>query len=75
MSNVLIVVIWKQGHLKRDCQQSIPRNNDFFFLEIMQREGPSLLEYVEGMAKADIGLMNTDQQGLGKGIFWCWKMS
>ena len=47
----------KQGHLKRDCTQGIPRNNGFF-LRIIQSEHPSFLDYVEGVAKAGIGQMN-----------------
>ena len=80
MAEVLIVVIkviWKGIVGKAFTEAMVFLFFLFFFisLDITQKEGPSLLEYVEGMAKADIGLMNTDQQGLGKGIFWCWKMS
>jgi hypothetical protein len=59
----------KQVHMKRDCRQGISRNIVFFFIEIIQKEGPSFLEYAEGMAKAYIGLMNADEQKTGKVIF------
>ena len=35
------------------------------FPEIIQKEGPSPLEYAEGMAKVNTGLRNADQ-GIGK---------
>ena len=35
----------KQGHLKRDCTQGVPRNN--VFLRIIHSECPSLLDYVK----------------------------
>lgn len=35
------------------------------FPEIIQKEGPSPLEYAEGMAKINIGLINA-YQGIGK---------
>lgn len=42
--------------------QDVPRNN-IFFLGTVKTEGPSLLENVEGLPNAGIGLMNADQQG------------
>lgn len=64
MSDVLIVSqrSFEEGlqpkHFQKQC----------FFLELIQKEGPSLLEYAKDMAKAGIGLMNADQQGKGKVI-------
>lgn len=57
----------KQGHFKRDCRKGIPRNNAFSS-ENPKTEGHSYLEYAEGVAKADTGLMNVDQQGTDKVI-------
>ena len=34
-----------------------------FFLGTIQKEGPSLLEHAEGVARAGIGLMNADKKG------------
>lgn len=39
------------------------------FISIIETERPSLLDYVEGVAKADIGLMNVDPQGTVKVTF------
>lgn len=65
----------KQGHLRRDHMQGVPRNNVFFFfLKIIQREDPSLLQYAEGVSKSGIGLMSTDQQGSGKITVYHWEM-
>lgn len=50
----------KQGHVRRDCKQAFLET--VFFLSIIQIE-LSLLDNAEGVAKADIGLMNVDQQG------------
>ena len=72
MSDILIVVntaIFK----KKDHRQGIPRNN-VLFLEIIQTEGRSLLEYAD-VAKASIGLMNKDRQGAGKINLCHWEMS
>ena len=49
----------KQGHLKRDCKQGIPRNN--VFSNHNPNRMPSLLDYIEGVAKAGIGLINAGQ--------------
>jgi hypothetical protein len=57
---VVSKVIWKAIVAKAFLETM------FFFLELIQKEGPSLLEYAEGMAKASIGLMNANQQGRGK---------
>lgn len=46
----------KQGHLKRNHMQDVPRNNI-----LIQIEGPSLLNYAKSLAKASTGLMNTAQ--------------
>ena len=53
----------KQSHLKMGCKQGfLGKMNVSFFLEIIQIKGPLPLKYAEGMEKADIGLMNVDQQ-------------
>ena len=52
MSGVLIVI--NKITLKKDCKQCIPRNNVFC------KHNPNKV------AKADIGLMNLDQQGTVK---------
>ena len=62
----------KQGHLKRDCRQGFLET--VFILEMNQTE-PSLLEYIEGVAKAGIGIINTNQQGSGKVTLCHWEMS
>ena len=59
MSDVLIVI---NKVVERNCRQGDLRNN-IFFLEIIQAEGPSLLEYVESVAKTYTGLMNTEMRG------------
>lgn len=50
--------------MKRDCKKGIPRNN--VFQEIIQTEGPGLLEHAEVMVKAGIGLLDVDQERSGK---------
>lgn len=59
--------------MKKDCMQDILRIN--FFLEIIQAEGPQLLNYAEGVAKARTGLIiNADQQGTSKVTLCHWKI-
>lgn len=65
MSNVLIVigkVIWN-GIVDKMLLEAM------FFLEI-QIEGPSFLEYLEGMPKSIIKLINADQQRISKVTLW-----
>ena len=46
-----------------------------FFLEIIQTEGPWLLNNAEGVTKARrIGLMNADQQGISKVTLCHWEI-
>jgi hypothetical protein len=45
-----------------------------FFLEIIQKEGHRILEYVVDVAKARIKLMNVDKQGTGKATIFNWEM-
>jgi hypothetical protein len=57
--------VWYPGRLTRDCRPGIPRK-DFFPPQIIQKEGPSLLEYEKGVAKVSTELMNADQKVIGK---------
>lgn len=50
--------------MKINCKQGFPRKT--CFLEIIYKEGPSLLEHAEGVTKADIRLVHADQQRIGK---------
>ena len=68
MPNVLIVE--KLGHLRRDCRQGIPRMSPLGMAGI---GGLSLLVYVGGVAKADIGLMNVGQQETDKATQYHWE--
>ena len=52
------------GHLRRDCRQGIPRNNHSSGNNKIRRTHRQV--YVEDVAKADIGPMNTDQQKTNK---------
>ena len=51
----------KEGHLKRDYRQGIPRNNVRLFVS---GENPN--RRAEGVAKASTGQMSADPQGTGK---------
>ena len=48
------------GYLRRDCRQGIPGNN--VCSGMAKIKSINFLDYVEGMAKVDIGPMNTEQQ-------------
>ena len=63
----------KQGHLKRDCRRGIVEVI-FFFKRDNSKSRPLLLKYAEGEAKSSIGIMNADQQGLGRVTLCHWKM-
>ena len=62
----------RTGHLRRIVEKA--------FLEIMSPlgmtkiEGLNLLDYVEDVAKADIGPMNVDQQKIDKATRYHWEM-
>lgn len=60
---------WKQCYLKEIVVNAF-LETIFFSLQIIWAEDPSLLEYTEGITKADIGLMNEDQQGICKLTIW-----
>ena len=64
MSNVIIVAskITLKGTADRAVLETM------FFLRIIHSEHPSLLDYVRGVAKAGIALMNVDHQGKFKVI-------
>ena len=54
----------KIGHLRRDYRQGIPRNNVSSGNDKNRRSQSS--DYVEDVAKAEIGPMNADQQQTDK---------
>ena len=60
MSNVTIVAnkVTLKGIVDREFLETM------FFLTIIHTEHSSLLDYEEGVAKADTGLKNEDQQGI-----------
>lgn len=53
----------KQGHLTWIVGKGVIAT--IFFWKVIQREVSCLLKYAEGVAKAGIGVMITDQKGIG----------
>lgn len=62
----------KQGHLRRDYRQDIPRNNVFSRDNLKKKAQPS--GACRRLAKAGTELVSADQQGMSKATLCHWEM-